>query len=102
VSSSLEATRTGILRAIQVRKLKLEHGEKALPRDMLIVQMHKRIKDKDYQAFVVRLQDLLDEFSDLPEEEAEGEEVNDFSLACYVYPSYYYENHHPSEDEGDV
>ena len=91
VLSYLESTRMDMMRSIQARKSKLVNGAKPIPRDMIIVSSKKRIKDETYQVFIQRLKDLLEEFSTLPEEKSEAEDVNTFSLACFAYPNYYYE-----------
>jgi DNA-binding transcriptional ArsR family regulator len=91
VLSYLESTRMDMMRSIQARRTKLVNGAKPIPRDMIIVSSKKRIKDETYQVFIQRLKDLLEEFSTLPEEKSEAEDVNTFSLACFAYPNYYYE-----------
>jgi len=92
VTSSLEATRSEILRSLQARSYNLEQGARPIPRDMIISTLRKRLNDETYQKFIERLQSLLKEFSDLPEETDTAEESTYFSLACYLYPNFYYEN----------
>lgn len=92
VTSSLEATRSEILRSLQARSYNLEQGARPVPRDMIISTLQKRLSDETYQNFIERLRSLIKEFSELPEETDTGEESNYFSLACYLYPNFYYEN----------
>lgn len=91
VSSSLETTRMDMLRTLQARREKLNKGAASVPREMVITNIKKRLNDETFQAFIDRLKDLLEEFSKLPEEVSEGEDVNQFSLAVYAYPNYYYD-----------
>ncbi len=99
VTSSLDATREDILRSLQARKFNLEKGAPPNPRDMVMIHSKRRLSDATYQAFISRLQALMKEFSELPEETREGEDVSVFSLICYAYPSYYYEE--MQEDKSD-
>lgn len=91
VSSSLETTRMDMLRTLQARREKLNTGAASVPREMVITNLKKRLKDETFQAFINRLKELLDEFSKLTEETSEGEDINQFSLAVYAYPNYYYD-----------
>jgi len=91
ISSSLEATRSEMLRSLQARTFNLEHGAKPVPRDIIIQSTRKRLKDETYEDFMERLRAILKEFSELPEETGEGEDINYFSLACFLYPNFYYE-----------
>jgi len=91
ISSSLEATRKEMLRSFQARSFQLDHGAQPIPRDVVIQSTKKRLKDETYQAFLKKLRSLLKEFRDLPEETGVGEDINSFSIACYLYPNFYYE-----------
>lgn len=98
VSSSLETTRIDMLRTLQARRENLTTGAASVPREMVITNVKKRLKDETFQAYIKRLKDLLEEFSKLPEEPSEGEDINQFSLAVYAYPNYYYEQ---GQDENE-
>ncbi len=91
INSSLDSVREDMLRSLQARKYSLEHGVKEIPRNMILINTKKRLKDEDFQAFTKRFKKLLKEFGDIPEEEDAVEDANVYSLACYLYPSFYYE-----------
>ena len=92
VTSSLDATRAEMLRSLQARSYNLEKGAKPVPRDVILHSMRKRLSDETYQRFILRLRELLEEFDRLPEETRSGDDVNDFSLACYLFPNFYYQD----------
>lgn len=98
ISSLLEATRSEMTRSLHARTFNLEQGAKLNPRNLIIQTSRKRLKDETYEAFVKRFRDLLNEFSDLPEETGTGDDINYFSLACYLYPHFYYEEEKMSEE----
>ena len=91
ISSSLEATRKEMLRSLQARSYQLDHGARPVPRDVMIQSTRKRLTDETYQAFLEKFRGILQEFRDLPEETGLGDDINTFSLACYLYPNFYYE-----------
>lgn len=90
ISSNLEATREDILRSIQARKVHLGLGGVEHPRNMTMINTKRRLKDSTYEAFTERLKAFVKEFSELPEEPESGDDVGVFNLACYLYPSYYF------------
>jgi DNA-binding transcriptional ArsR family regulator len=92
VSSSLEATRKEMLRSFEARSFQLDHGAQPMPRDVVIQSIRKRLKDETYQAFLKKFRNLLKAFRDLPEETGSDEDINTFSIACYLYPNFYYED----------
>ena len=98
VSSALETTRMDMLRTLQARRASQSAGVTSVPREMIITNLSKRLKDETYEAFVKRLKDLLEEFSKLPEEKSDGEDIAQFSLVVYAYPNYYYEQ---GQEEND-
>ena len=95
VTTSLDATREDILRSLQARSIELDHGAKPDPRNMVIGKVKKRLRTTTYQNFVDSFTVLMKEFSDLPDENNADSEVNDYAIACYLYPSYTYR-----EEEG--
>ena len=97
ISSSLEVTRKEMLRSLQARSYQLDHGARPVPRDMVIQATRKRLTDETYQAFLEKFRRILKEFSDLPEETGSGDHINTFSLACYFYPNFYYEENESKE-----
>jgi DNA-binding transcriptional ArsR family regulator len=98
VSSSLEATRSEMLRSLQERSFQLDHGARPIPRDIIIQTSRKRLKDETYQKFLEKIRALLKEFSELPEEMGSGENINSFSLALFLYPNFYFETSNESEE----
>ena len=52
------------------------------------------------QLFLKKFRTLLKEYRDLPEETGTGEDINTFSLACYLYPNFYYEEQASVNEEG--
>ena len=91
IASSLEFVQADMLRSIQARTYHLEQGAKPIPRDIILQSTRKRLSDETYEQFKTKLRALLKEFSELPEETRKGDDVNYFSLACYMYPNFYYE-----------
>ncbi len=99
ILTSLESTRTKIMRSIQALKTKREKGGEFVPHDMVIVNVTKRIKEETYQSFVERLKALIKEFGELNEEFDDEKGGNYFSLNCYAFPSYFYkEDQHEEEN----
>lgn len=89
-ASMLDATREDIMRSLQVRKFELDHGAKPNPRDMVIKVMKKRLRDETYHQFVGEFNQLMAAFNDLPDEDGHEDEVGVFSVACFIYPSFYF------------
>ncbi len=92
ITSALDSVREDMMRSLQARKYNLAQGEKAFPREMIMTNTKKRLKDDDFQPFAERIKALIEEFSELPEEEVEAEDVTVYSMACFLYPSFYYED----------
>jgi DNA-binding transcriptional ArsR family regulator len=100
IIASLEATREDILRSLQARRFALDHGATPNPRDMVIKKIKKRLRIATYQHFVDALNILMKDFSDLPDEIGEEDEVSYYAVACFLYPSFAYreEDHQPAGD----
>jgi DNA-binding transcriptional ArsR family regulator len=92
ITSSLDSVREDMMRSLQARQYNLEQGAESIPRNMILTNVKKRLKDEIFLAFAKRFKGLLEEFAEMPDEEDAGEDVNVYSLACYLYPSFYYEN----------
>ncbi len=90
IASSLDATRADIMRSLQVRKFELAQGAKPQPREMVIRMIKKRVRDETYQRFVEEFNTLMKAYNDLPDEDGDEDEMNVFTIACYLYPSYYF------------
>lgn len=99
IISSLESVREDMTRSLQARKYNLDQGAKRFSREVILTNIKKRLKHDTYLAFAKRFKDLMDEFSKIPDEPANGENINVYSLACYLYPSYYYENEGNHQEE---
>jgi len=98
INSSLESVREDMMRSLQARKFNLEQGAKQIPRDMILTITKKRLRDDVYLAFTKRFKDLLEEFAEMPDETDSGEDINVYSLACYLYPSFYYEDGNDNDE----
>jgi len=98
ISTSLESTRTKIMRSIQALKTNREKGVESVPHDMVIVNVTKRMKDETYQRFVERLKALIEDFEELNEESGDENGGNYFSLNCYAFPSYFYKEDQLEEE----
>lgn len=90
VISALDATRDDILRSLQARKLEIDHGAKPNPLDMVIKVVKKRLKNETYHQFVEAFHQLMVSFEDLPDEDGQGDEFGVFSVASFLYPSFYF------------
>jgi DNA-binding transcriptional ArsR family regulator len=102
ISSSLEATRTEMLRSLQTRSYQLDQGARPIPRDIIIQSNRKRLTDETYQAFLEKVRGLIKEFSELPEETGSNENINTFSLACFLYPNFYDEQYENTSQVGKI
>jgi len=98
ISTSLESTRTKIMRSIQALKTNREKGVESVPHDMVIVNVTKRMKDETYQRFVERLKALIEDFEEMNEESGDEKGVNYYSLNCYAFPSYFYKEDQLEEE----
>ena len=98
VTASLDATREDILRSFQARCIELDHGAKPDPRDMVIEKIKKRLRTATYRHFVNAFNALIKDFSEQSDENGEEGEVGYYALACFMYPSFAYneEDHQPA------
>ena len=101
IASSLDATRADIMRSLQVRKFELGQGAESHPRDMVIRIIKKRVRDETYQRFVGEFNALMKTFNDLPDGDIDEDEVNVFTIACYLYPSYYFNEENETASGGE-
>ncbi len=88
IGSALDATREDIMRSLQARQISLDRGAEPHPRDMVILNAKKRMTQATYQEFVEAFKILLKKFSEVPDAEPGQADVNVFSIACYLYPGY--------------
>ncbi len=97
VRALLETTREDINRSLHARYSSLESGEQKVPRKMLINRVQAYLTEEQVRRFEQKLFDLLEEFEQTesqPDHNREGVQL--FSLAAFLYPSFYYS---PSKDE---
>lgn len=91
VTAALDATREDILRSLQARRIELDRGATTNPRDMVIKKLKKRLRKATYQHFVDAFNALMQDFSELPDESGEEGEVGSYAVACFLYPSFAYD-----------
>lgn len=98
MQSTVEALREDLIRSLQARKYHLAMGAEPNPREIVMINLQKKLKDETYRKFLKRLKALIKEFDDLEEEKGKGKDINMFNLSCYLYPSFYYDQ----EDEDNI
>ncbi len=92
VGATLDATRDDFMRSLQARRGSLDKGAKENPKETIAYRVKKRVKDETYREYIKKMKALLEEFQTLPEEEAANPEANVFTVAVFLYPSFYYED----------
>lgn len=98
---SWEATLEDIMRTLQARQLHIASGQPVNSQEMVMLKLHSRLSPKSYKVFIDRFNHLMEEFNH-PEEDLESEEeLQEYHLACFIYPSYSYDEEGPTEDEND-
>ena len=90
IESALQSLREDILRSLQSRRAYLDRGGQPQPHEMIMNHIKKRVKQEVYEDFTKKLKDLIQTFSDLPEETDPAQDIKTYGLACYLYPSFYY------------
>jgi len=91
VKSSWEATLEDMMRNLQARHLHTERDKSTYFQEMVMLKLQSRLSPKSYKEFTEKLNTLLEEFNH-PEEDVNGEEeLQDYRLACFIYPSYLYD-----------
>jgi DNA-binding transcriptional ArsR family regulator len=98
VISTLDSIREDMLRSLEAEKYNIEHGEDKKQSLLMLSKVQKRISSEDYLAFQQKLSIVVEEFGDLPETGDDGAEMVSVSLACFLYPSHYY-NDENKEDK---
>jgi len=97
IRSSWEATLEDIMRTLQARQIHLASGKPSNPSEMIMLKLHSRISEKSYMEFIEKFNNLVEEFK-RPEDNFAGEEdLHDYSLACFIYPSYSYDEESGTE-----
>lgn len=90
IKSSWEATLEEILRSLQSRTIQLAQNGQENPRKLVMVKLYSRLSDETYAEFVEKFNKLLEEFKEPEDSPAGDADLNDFSLACFIYPNYTY------------
>jgi DNA-binding transcriptional ArsR family regulator len=98
VSATLDATRDDFVRSLQARRFNLNHGAKPNPKKVVSFRVKKRISDEAFEAYQEKMKELIEEFQDLPELEPSDPDANVYTVAYFLYPSYYYEQKDENED----
>ncbi len=98
VSATLDATRDDFVRSLQARRFNLDHGAKPNPKKVVASRIKKRINDEAFEAYQKKMKELIDEFQALPEMDPSESDANVYTVAYFLYPSYYYEQKDENED----
>ncbi len=98
VSATLDATRDDFVRSLQARRFNLDHGAKPNPKKVVASRIKKRINDEAFEAYQKKMKELIDEFQALPEMDPSEPDANVYTVAYFLYPSYYYEQKDENED----
>ena len=97
MQSSVEALREDIIRSLQARKFNLAMGAVPNPRQVVMENVKKRLKDETYRKFQEKVKGIIKEFYALEEETGKGQDINVFSFSCFLYPSFYYDSDEASK-----
>ncbi|MBG0785049.1 MAG: helix-turn-helix transcriptional regulator [Anaerolineaceae bacterium] len=97
VISTLDSVREDMIRSLEAEKFNYDHGEEKKQSLLLMSKVQKRIRTEDYLAYQKKLSALLEEYGDLPETGEDGAEMVTVSLACFFYPSHYYNDEHQED-----
>jgi DNA-binding transcriptional ArsR family regulator len=101
IRSSWEATHEDMMRTLQARQLQITDGQPSNPQEMVMLKLQSQLSPKSYKAFIDQFNQLMEEFNH-PEEDVEDlKELQEYHLACFIYPSYSYDEESPKEDEND-
>ena len=97
VISTLDSVREDMVRSLEAEKYNIEQGKEKTQSVLLMSKVQKRISREDFLAFQKKLSALLEDYGDLPETGDNEEEMITVSLACFLYPSHYYNDDHQEE-----
>ena len=101
IRSSWEATLEDIMRTLKTRPLQIADGQPDNPQEMVMLKLQSHFSPKSYKAFIDQFNHLMEEFNH-PEEDLEGEnELQEFHLACFIYPSYSYDEKREMGNDND-
>ena len=101
IRSSWEATLEDIMRTLKTRPLQIADGQPDNPQEMVMLKLQSHFSPKSYKAFIDQFNHLMEEFNH-PEEDLEGEkELQEYHLACFIYPSYSYDEKREMGNDND-
>ena len=101
VRSSWEATLEDLMRTLQAHQIHIANGQVTTPREMVMLKLRSRLSPKSYKAFIEKFNNLMEEFNQADEGLEGGEELQDYHLACFIYPSYSYDGEGEAVNETD-
>jgi len=87
--STIDTTREDFVRSIEARVFNLEHGAEPQPRHALNHRAVCQIPENQIAEFHTRLHDLVKEFTEMDNPEAE--DGHPWAFSVILYPSFYYE-----------
>jgi DNA-binding transcriptional ArsR family regulator len=97
VISTLDSVREDMVRSLEAEKYNIEQGKEKTQSVLLMSKVQKRISREDFLAFQKKLSALLEDYGELSETGDNEEEMITVSLACFLYPSHYYNDDHQEE-----
>jgi hypothetical protein len=90
-----------MMRTLQARQLQITDGQPANPQEMVMLKLQSQLSPKSYKAFIDQFNQLMEEFNH-PKEDLEGDgELQEYHLACFIYPSYSYEGEEEASNENN-
>lgn len=90
--STLDATREDLLRSLEVRGAALEAGAPEHPRRIMVTRHLQCIPESRTEEFVVRLQQLYDDFDEAAlGDDCEREDAHMYALTTAFYPHFDYD-----------
>jgi DNA-binding transcriptional ArsR family regulator len=102
LASSLDATRDDLLESLEARATQLARGADEQPRRMLITRSLSRLDEAEAEAYLARLQALIEEFEAADVEAASHQEaVQTYALSLVFYPRFYYPESEPDEEPAE-
>ena len=89
------------MRTLQAHQLHIANGQPTNSQEMVMLKLHSSLSAKSYKAFIEQFNKLMEKFNH-PEEDMENkEELQEYHLACFIYPSYAHDEEGSTEDEND-
>ena len=101
IRSSWEATLEDLMRNFQARHLHTKRDKCKYSQEMVMLKLQSRLSPKSYKEFTEKLNTLLEEFNHPKEDLKGGEELQEYHLACFIYPSYSFDEEQETGNEND-